>query len=122
MAQTETTAKSKTIRVRPRASGADKGVPQVASELWTLTVGYAKQEIRDPVVALKSYLAYGIPAMILTGLGSVLLALGLLRFLQNETGSTFTGNWSWAPYGIVLLAAAVVIAIVRALVMRRARK
>jgi hypothetical protein len=28
--------------------------------------------------------------------------VGLLRLLQEETGGTFDGNWSWAPYFIVV--------------------
>jgi hypothetical protein len=31
------------------------------------------------------------------------LGIGLLRTLQTETGSTFTKNWSWAPYAIVVV-------------------
>jgi hypothetical protein len=36
--------------------------------------------------------------------------LSLLRALQTETGTTFTGNWSWAPYIIVLVVAGAVAA------------
>lgn len=117
MAQTEPSGTNKSIRVRPRASE-DRSVPKVASELWTLTVGYAKQEIRDPVFALKSYLLYGIPAMLLMGMGCVLLAIGLLRALQTETGSTFTGSLSWAPYAIVLVVATVVLGAVGAVITK----
>ncbi len=117
MATTQPTAKSdpktksRAIRVRSRSSGSDKGVPQVLSELWTLSVDYAKQEIRDPLKGLGKYLAYGSAGMLLIGMGCVLLAIGALRALQTETGSTFTGNWSWAPYAIVLLGAVVVLAL-----------
>ncbi|MGK2929033.1 MAG: hypothetical protein ACSLFO_05585 [Acidimicrobiales bacterium] len=90
----------------------------MASELWTLTVDYAKQEIRDPVRGLGSYLLWGSVAMLLIGLGMVLLAIGGLRALQTETGSTFTGNLSWAPYGIVLVGAVVVLGIVGVLVTK----
>ena len=100
------------IRVKPRdgASG-DKSVPKVASELWTLSVDYAKQEIKDPVKGLGTYLLWGSVSALLAGFGMVLLAIGGLRALQTETGSTFTGNWSWAPYLIVLVGAAVVLGI-----------
>ena len=30
----------------------------------------------------------------------MILAVGFLRLLQGETGSTFTGNLSWIPYVI----------------------
>jgi len=96
----------------------DKGVATVVSELWTLTVDYAKQEIKDPLTGLVSYVAWGVVTMLLVGVGSILLAIGALRALQTETGSTFTGNWSWAPYGIVLAGAVVVLGAVGALIMR----
>ena len=112
------TKKSKTanpttkIRVKGRngasASG-DKSVPKVASELWTLTIDYAKQEIKDPVKGLGTYLLWGSVSMLLVGFGMVLLAIGGLRALQTETGSTFTGSLTWAPYAIVLASATVVL-------------
>ncbi len=124
MAATRPTPKSSTgATVRPagaraaRRSG-DKGVATVVSELWTLTIDYAKQEIKDPLTGLVAYVAWGIATMVLVGIGSILLALGALRALQTETGSTFTGNLSWAPYGIVLAGAVVVLGAVGALIMR----
>lgn len=110
-AKSDPKAKARAIRVRTRSSGTDKSVPQVVSELWTLSVDYAKQEIRDPLKGLGSYLAWGTAGMLLIGMGSVLLAIGALRALQTETGSTFTGSWSWAPYAIVLIGAVVVLAL-----------
>ena len=103
-------AKARAIRVRTRSSGTDKSVPQVVSELWNLSVDYAKQEIRDPLKGLGTYLAWGSAGMLLIGMGSVLLAIGALRALQTETGSMFTGSLSWAPYFIVLLGAVAVLA------------
>jgi hypothetical protein len=52
---------------------------------------------------------------LLLGVGVVLLLLAGLRALQTETGTTFTGNWSWVPYLIVLVvgAALIVLAISR---------
>lgn len=110
-AKSDPKAKARAIRVRTRAPGNDKSVPQVVSELWTMSVDYAKQEIRDPLKGLGSYLAWGSAGMLLIGMGSVLLSIGALRALQTETGSTFTGSWSWAPYAIVLIGAVVVLAL-----------
>lgn len=125
MAATEPTPKSRPIQVKAsaarKATASDKSVPQVASELWTLTVDYAKQEIRDPVKGLGAYLLWGSVSMLLIGLGMVLLAIGGLRALQTETGSTFTGNLSWAPYGIVLSGALIVLGVVGT-VMTRGKK
>lgn len=125
MAATRPTPKSSSrATVRPAATRSeksrtgDKGVATVVSELWTLTVDYAKQEIKDPLTGLVSYVVWGIVTMVLVGIGSILLAIGALRALQTETGSTFTGNLSWAPYGIVLVGAVVVLGLVGALIMR----
>jgi len=81
----------------------------VASELWELTTTYAKQETIDPLKGLGRFLAFGVGGAIVLGAGFVLLLLAGLRALQTETGSTFTGNWSWAPYLIVLGAGAILI-------------
>jgi hypothetical protein len=40
----------------------------------------------------------------LLGFGVLFLAMSGLRALQTETGDTFDGNWSWAPYAIVVTA------------------
>lgn len=123
MATTQPTPKPtprRRIAVKGRGdAGGDKSAPRVASELWTLTVDYAKQEIKDPVKGLGTYLLWGSVSMLLVGLGMVLLAIGGLRALQTETGSTFTGSLSWAPYGIVLLGSAVMLALVAWIVVKR---
>jgi predicted cobalt transporter CbtA len=94
-----------------RSNGRAKSIPEVASELWELTTTYAKQETIDPLKGLGRFLAFGVGGAIVLGAGFVLLLLAGLRALQTETGSTFTGNWSWAPYLIVLAAGAILIAL-----------
>ena len=124
MAATQPTRKPK-IRVKGRngsSADGDKSSPKVASELWTLTIDYAKQEIRDPVKGLGTYLLWGSISMLLIGLGAVLLAIGGLRALQTETGSTFTGSLTWVPYLIVLVGAAIVLAVVAWIVVQRKAK
>ena len=46
---------------------------------------------------------------VLLMLASISLTLAMLRVLQEETGSTFTGNLSWFPYLATRVAAVVVI-------------
>jgi hypothetical protein len=57
---------------------------------------------------LARYVAFGVAGSSLLGAGAVLFALAGLRALQTETGGTFDGNWSWAPYLIVLVGCAVI--------------
>lgn len=121
MAATEPTRSSSPVR-RLRAKPEDKSIATVVQELWQLTVAYGRQEIRDPLRGLAGYVGWGLASMFLLGTGSVLLALGGLRALQTETGSTLTGNLSWAPYAIVLAGSMIVLGIVGAIVTREKKQ
>jgi putative superfamily III holin-X len=88
-----------------------KSVPEIASELFELTKSYARQETVDPLKGVGRYLALGVGGAFALGIGVILLMLAGLRALQTETGSTFTGNWSWLPYLIVLVVATALIAL-----------
>jgi len=72
-----------------------------AQETVTLIVDYVKQETLDPVKGLGRYVVAGIVGSVALSVGLVVVAVGLLRLLQGETGSTFTGNLSWIPYVII---------------------
>jgi hypothetical protein len=101
-------------RLRRRTSGEKTPTPtswsarvaenpqQTVRELRDLVVTYAKQETVDPLKGLGRYVGFGIGGAMLLGLGLTFLALGGLRALQTETGTTFHGNWSWAPYAIIV--------------------
>jgi hypothetical protein len=88
-----------------------KSLQEVATELWELARDYAKQETIDPLKGLGRFLALGLAGAIALGIGVSMLVLGGLRLLQTETGSTFTGNWSWAPYLLTTVAGCVAIAL-----------
>jgi hypothetical protein len=78
-------------------------------DVWELLVAYAKQETVEPLKGLGRWVAAGAGGSLLIATGLSLLLLSALRALQTETGTTFTGNWSWAPYMIVLVGAALVV-------------
>lgn len=100
----------------------DKSIPTLASELLDLLRAYAKQETIQPLKGIGRWLAFGAAGSLLLGTGLVLLAVGALRALQTETGTTFEGNWSWAPYLIVLAGCAVLIAVVASRIGKKAKR
>ncbi|MGI8684337.1 MAG: hypothetical protein ACR2MO_04480 [Acidimicrobiales bacterium] len=88
--------------------GSDKSLPTLATELWRLVLGYAKQETVEPLKGLLRFLGFGVAGSALLSLGLSLWLLALLRALQTETGTRFTGNLSWLPYVITLAVGALV--------------
>jgi hypothetical protein len=80
----------------------DKSPQQTIQELKDLVVAYFRQETLDPLKGLGRYVGFGIGGAFLLGFAVLFFALGALRALQTETGTTFTGNWSWVPYAIVI--------------------
>ena len=96
-----------------------KPVPEVLTELWELAVAYAKQETVEPLKGLGRFLGYGVMGAVMLGVGCVLLLLGGLRALQTQTDTTFTGNWSWAPYLIAVAMGLVLIGLALLRITRR---
>jgi hypothetical protein len=93
------------------APKSEPGLKGDVSSIFDLLKGYAKQETIDPLKGVGRYLGFGLAGSLLMGIGLVLVALAGLRALQTETGTTFTGNWSWAPYFITVAGTAIVIAL-----------
>ncbi|MBW8826782.1 MAG: hypothetical protein JF603_10600 [Acidobacteria bacterium] len=87
----------------------DESVPTQVAELWDLVRAYAKQETIEPLKGIGRYVAFGLAGSFLLGTGVIFLALAGLRALETETGDAFDGNWSFAPYVIVLLGCAAVV-------------
>lgn len=90
----------------------ERALPAQIAELWDLVRAYAKQETVEPIKGLGRYAAFGVLGSVLLSLGLVMLLLGGLRALQTETGDTFDGSWSWAPYLIALVGVGAIIALV----------
>jgi hypothetical protein len=97
-------------------------LPQAAAELWDLVVAYFKQETAVPLQQLARSVAFGLLGALLLGFGVICVTVGSLRLLQEETGETFTGDWSWAPYGIVTVALLLVGAIIWKVGTRRKKR
>ena len=81
----------------------DQALPALVSELRDLVVRYLRQETLDPIKDLGRFVLFGVLGSMVIVIGLTLLLVGLLRGLQEETGTTFTGNLTWVPYGICAL-------------------
>ena len=87
---------------RDHAEHRSPPLPQLVTELRDLVVNYLKQQTLVPLQQLGRYIGYGLGGSLLLGFGVVFLAMAGLRALQTETGDTFTGDWSWVPYLIMI--------------------
>ncbi len=81
---------------------------QGLGEMFDLVKTYARQETLDPLKGVGRWLGLGLAGSVLLVIGCLELTLALMRALQTETGSSFTGNLSWLPYVITLMAATLV--------------
>jgi hypothetical protein len=76
---------------RKRESGHRKaggGARDGAGDLLQLIIAYAKQETLDPVMRQLKKLGWGVAGGACMALGTALLALGFVRALQTEFGSS----------------------------------
>ena len=89
----------------------EKSIPQVMTELWEMTVSYAKQETVEPLKGLGRFVAFGVGAALLGGIGIILLTLSALRALQTQTDGHLGGNLNWVPYLVALVLLGVLIAL-----------
>lgn len=79
-------------------------LPQLVTELRDLVVRYFREQTLVPLQQLGRYVGFGILGSLLLGFGVVFLGMSGLRALQDETGDTFSGDWSWVPYLIMFVA------------------
>jgi Putative Actinobacterial Holin-X, holin superfamily III len=100
-----------------RRGGAARGgdladrLPGPSGEFVQLVVDYAKQETLEPLQGLGRFVGYGLAGALALSVGLIIVLIGVLRLLQTETGSTFTGNLSWIPYLITGALALIIIAL-----------
>ena len=79
-------------------------LPQLVTELRDLVVQYFREQTLVPLQKLGRYIGFGVLGSLLLGFGVVFLGMSGLRALQDETGDTFSGDWSWVPYLIMFIA------------------
>jgi len=95
----------------PKGGGSESGLGGVrrsGDDAVKLTIDYVKQETIVPLKGLGRFLLWGIIGSFALAVGLLLLLVGVLRLLQDETGTALTGDWSWAPYfAVSVLGAAV---------------
>ena len=89
----------------------EKSIPQVLTELWEMTLAYAKQETVEPLKGLGRFIGYGIAAVLIASAGIILITLGVLRVLQTHSDGRLEGNWNWVPYLVALTVLSILIAI-----------
>ncbi len=88
-------------------------------EMFDLVKSYAKQEILGPLHGSGRWISFGLMGSVLLMLGLTSLSLALLRVLQEETGSAFTGNLSWLPGTITLVAVSAVLVLLVSRISKR---
>ena len=98
--------------MNPPVANRPAPIPQAVTELIQLVKAYFKQETTEPLKALGRVVAFGLAGSLLLGTGVIFVALGILRLLQDETDTTFHGNWSIIPYVVVIVALLVATALV----------
>jgi hypothetical protein len=120
--------------VRPGAAKESATRSAVSTkELVQLSIGYVKQETKQPLVGLLRFLQFGVVAAILIATGLVLLLLGLLRGIQAafayervsasgvvERGQ-FSGSLSWLPYLLTLVGCLVALGLIALLARKSLR-
>ncbi len=104
------------------AQSQTKSIPQVLSDLIDLVKTYAQQQTIDPLKSLGRFVGWGAAGAVTLGIGTVLVLVGVLRALQTQTGSVFTGSLSWAPYLITVAIAAVLTGLALAAITRKPKE
>ena len=95
----------------PPSDNGSHGLRHAGDDAFQLTVDYLKQETVEPLKGLGRFLYMGIAGSFFLAFGILLVLIGVLRLLQTETGTALTGDWSWAPYAVVVLLGILIIGV-----------
>jgi predicted cobalt transporter CbtA len=79
---------------------------------------YVKHQTLSPLTGFFRAILVGVVGSVLVATGFAFLVVGLLRLLQDETGTTFQGHLSWLPYLLTLVAASILVGISIPMVLR----
>ncbi len=85
-----------------------KGTKESGIQALKITLAYIKQETLGQLRSVGTFIKWGLIGSILLAIGLGFILLGILRLLQDETGSALTGNLSWIPYLCVTFIAVIV--------------
>jgi hypothetical protein len=88
-------------RSRSSSDTGPAGVRRSGDDAFKLTIDYVKQEALEPLKGLGNFVAWGLLGSLAIAVGILLILIGILRVLQEETGTALTGDWSWVPYFVV---------------------
>jgi len=80
-----------------------RGDANPVNEVIDLVKTYAKQQTTEPLAGALRWLGWGVAGAMCLAMGLLLLTLGLLRLLQDQT-TWFHGNWTFVPYVITIVA------------------
>lgn len=92
------------------------------SETIALARRYVLQETLGPLKHIAKVLGLGLAGALVYGIGLALVLLGLLRVLQAEAGSLFSGSYSFAPYFITAIIGTFIVALTIAVELKGGRK
>jgi hypothetical protein len=84
--------------LRSDSKDSPRGLRQAGDDAFQLTIGYLKQETLGTLKGLGRFLIAGLIGSLLLAVGVLLVLVGVLRLLQEETGSALSGDLSWVPY------------------------
>ena len=88
------------------------------ADQFELIKNYARQETLDPLKGAGRWVGMGLLGSVLLIIGGISMTIALLRLLQEETGSNFTGNLSWLPY-LITIGALIIAMVVLGLRIRK---
>jgi hypothetical protein len=104
--------------IRPPSRSAPPSLEYILDD----SKAYFISQTLTPLKGVAKTLLFGFTGSIFAGLGFVLCLVGILRILQSETGSAFSGTWTFVPYLAVALCGLFIAAVSIWMGLRRYRK